>query len=231
MVRPGAEEVTSSPVTSSPVTVARGRTAGLHRRWVAAMVAGELVGFVPPAVTGAVLAAAGAPDAVLVPALTLAGLCEGAVLGAAQARVLGRYAPGVDRRAWVVATAAAAGWAWLAGMGGSAVMAAGAPLPVLVLVVPAWMSGLLAMGWAQWRVLRLTLPRSGRWIWVTAGAWLVGVAIPVATLSAVPAGWPAAAGAASGVAAAVAMGLTVGAITGRTLGRLLATGGRPAVTS
>ena len=59
---------------------------------------GELVGFVPPASTGAVLAAIEASDPVLVVGLTLAGLFEGAALGAAQATVLSRDAPAVNRR-------------------------------------------------------------------------------------------------------------------------------------
>ncbi len=77
------------------------------------------------------------------------------------------------------------------------------------------------MGWAQWLVLRRVVPRSGRWVPVTSGAWLLGVMIPVVALSAAPNGWPGWAHVVVGVSAAVAMGLTVGALTGRTLQRLL----------
>ena len=202
---------------------------GFRRRWTVATAVGELVGFIPPAVTGATLAALGASDPVLVIGLTLAGMAEGAVLGVAQAKVLSGYRPAVDDRAWVRATALAAGLAWFVGMGGGAVMGTDPPPLVLVLLVPAWAAGLLAMGYAQWRVLRPTIPRSGRWVGVTAGAWLVGVMIPVAVLSAAPNAWPGWAHAVAGVLAAVAMGVTVGALTAPTMARLLSSvAARPA---
>ena len=87
--------------------------------------------------------------------------------------------------------------------------------------MPLWIAGLLSMGYGQWLVLRRTVTRSGRWVGVTAGAWLVGVMIPVVALSATPNAWPAWAFAVIGVLAAVAMGVTVGALTGRTMERLL----------
>lgn len=194
----------------------------LRRDWTAAFVLGELVGFVPPAVTGAALGAANAPDLVLVVGLTVAGAMEGAVLGMAQATVLRRHAPAVDRRRWVVATAVAASFAWFVGMGGGAAMGSSGGSPaLLVLLVPAWCAALLAMGFAQWRVLREVVPGSGRWVPVNAAAWLVGVMIPVVAISAVPNEAPVPVFVAVAVAAAVAMGATVGAITGRTLARLL----------
>jgi hypothetical protein len=198
--------------------------ARLRREWTLALLLGELVGFVPPALTGAALAVAGASDAVLVAGLTVAGALEGAAIGAAQALVLRRHEAPVDGRRWTAATAAAAAFAWLVGMGGGALLGAGvAPTAVLLAVlVPLWMAALLGMGAAQWLVMRRRLPRSARWIPVTAGAWLVGVLIPVTALSVVPNGWPPAAHVAVGIAAAVAMGVTVGLLTGRTLARLLA---------
>lgn len=195
----------------------------LRRRWTSAFVVGELVGFVPPALTGATLAAIGVGDAVLVLGLTAAGLLEGACLGLAQAWVLARHAPSVDRRDWVVATTVAAGFAWFVGMGGGALMGSEvAPPGVLALaLVPAWTIALLGMGFAQWLVLRRSVTGSASWIRVTAGAWLVGVAIPVTVLSVVPDAWSAWTQVIAGVAAAVAMGVTVGALTGRRLERLL----------
>jgi hypothetical protein len=197
---------------------------GLLRSWTLAFVVGELLGFVPPAATGATLAGVGAPDVALVVGLTVAGALEGAILGVFQARVLDRFVASLDGRAWVLATAAAASFAWLVGMGGGALMGSEvAPAGVLAIVlVPAWAAGLLAMGWAQWLVLRQVVPRSSRWVWVTASAWLLGVMIPVVALSVVPNGWPMGVHAVVGVVAAVAMGATVGAITGRTLGGLVA---------
>lgn len=205
---------------------AQGRSAqgrSLWRQWTTALVLAELVGFVPPAATGAALAAAGTADAVLVPALAAAGALEGAAIGVGQAWVLRRHAAPISSGAWVAATAAAAAFAWAVGMGGAAVMSAEvAPVPVLLAVlVPAWVAALLSMGVAQWLVMRHGLPGSGRWVWVTAGAWLAGVALPTTALSVSPSGWPAAAHAVVGVAAAVAMGLVVGVLTGRTMQRLL----------
>jgi hypothetical protein len=155
--------------------------------------------------------------------LTLAGIVEGLAIGVAQARVLARHAPSIDGRDWVTATAAAAGFAWFIGMGGGALMGADVAPPALIAVVlvPAWGAALLAMGYSQWYVLRRTVPHSGKWVWVTAGAWLLGVTIPVVALSSAPNHWPGWSHAGIGVVAAVAMGSTVGALTGRTLEQLL----------
>lgn len=198
--------------------------AHLRRDWTLAVALGELVGFVPPAVTGATLAALGAPDIALVVGLTVAGAVEGLSVGVAQATVLRRTLPEVDRRRWVRATALGAAFAWFVGMGGGALMGSSVapPLLLLVVMVPAWTAALLAMGFLQWRVLRETVPHSGRWVPVNAGAWLLGVMIVVVALSAAPNSWPGAVHAVIGVVAAVAMGLTVGALTARTLTRLLA---------
>ena len=205
--------------------------AGLRKRWVLAFVLGELIGFLPPAIVGAWLGSAGVSELTLVGGLTAAGLVEGAALGVAQAWVLRRHAPEIDHRAWIVATTVAAGVAWLAGMGGSALLGAGILPPALAaaVAVPAFALGLLAMGVLQWLVLRRAVADCGRWIWVTTGAWLVGVAIPVAALSLAPNFWPPWAFAVVGSVAAVAMGAVVGALTGTTLVRLL--GGLSALES
>jgi len=214
---------TVKPAAPTPVV------GGLRRRWTTAFVAGELVGFVPPAITGAALATIGVSDPALVVGLAIAGLCEGFVLGAAQAWVLARHAPAVNGRAWVGATTTAAGFAWVIGMGGGALAGSDiAPAgPLFAVLVPAWAAALLSMGYLQWRVLRSAVPRSGRWIWVTSGAWLLGVMIPIAALSLAPNDWPSWAHAIIGVLAAMAMGATVGALTGRTLEGLLSASGPP----
>jgi hypothetical protein len=61
-------------------------TSDVLRRSILAFRWGELLGFVP-AVVGATLGLAGAPDASMVAALTAAGALEGAVLGVVQGRV------------------------------------------------------------------------------------------------------------------------------------------------
>lgn len=198
--------------------------AGFRRQWILAFVLGELIGFVPPAIAGATLASVGASDLVLVVGLTVAGLFEGSAIGIAQASVLARYAPNVDGRGWIMATAGAAGFAWFVGMGGSALMGADVAPPALVavLLAPVWCAALIAMGYAQWRVLQRAIGNTSRWIWVTAGAWLIGVAIPVVALSVAPNEWPGWVHGGIGVVAAVAMGFTVGAITAHTLEQFLA---------
>jgi hypothetical protein len=92
------------------------------------------------------------------------------------------------------------------------------PVLLATVLAPVWAMALTAMGYLQWRVLRVTIPASGRWVPVTTGAWLIGIMIPVVALSTVPNDRPVH----LAVAAAVAMGLTVGASTGRTLHSLLA---------
>ncbi len=149
-------------MTALSVTPVRSAV-GLRRSWTLACLVGELVGFVPPAITGATLGTLGVPDAVLVVALSVAGLLEGAAIGITQARVLAHHAPTVDRRGWVIATMAAAGFAWFVGMGGGALMGAADTRPALLLalLVPAWVAALLSMGYAQWRVLRNAIAALG----------------------------------------------------------------------
>ena len=203
--------------------------AGLRTRWTGACVLGELVGFLPPAVVGTALGSAGASDPVMVVGLAAAGALEGAALGYAQSRVLDRHLPALDGTAWVLATAGAAAFAWAVGMGGPALFDSGLPVGlVLAVMVPAWLAALLAMGAAQWWVLRQVLPRSARWIPVTAGAWLLGVLIPVAAISLTPDGAPAWARVAIAVAAAVGMGVTVGVLTGGALMGLIRRSGSTA---
>jgi len=194
---------------------------GFARDWTLAFTLGELVGFIPPAVVGAWLGSTGAGDAALIAGLTLAGAGEGAAIGSAQAYVLRHHGSGIPRGSWIAATATGAAVAWFVGMGGAAVMGAGAPTGVLILLVPALIAGLCAMGFLQWLVMRPTVPRSGRWVAVSAAAWLVGVLIPVVAISSAPDGWPMAAHVVIAVISAVLMGLAVGAMTGATMSRLL----------
>lgn len=188
----------------------------LRWRWTVAIIAGELVGFLPPALTGAALATVEAPDLVLVIGLTAAGVLEGVALGVAQHSIIGSLWPDIERRHWVAATAAAAGLAWLVGMGGSTVASSdGVPTAVAIgLAVVVGPLALCSMGYLQWLVLRRVVTDCARWVPVTTAAWLVGVTIPVAALSLVPNRWPPTAHVGIAVVAAVAMGALVGIITG-----------------
>jgi hypothetical protein len=193
------------------------------QRWVRAMMLGELVGFVPPAVAGAVAYRAGAPDWAMLPILAVAGSLEGAALGYAQSTVLDDELPSVSRRGWVVATAGAATGAWAIGMLPSALgsfteehpVAVGA---VMVVLAPAL---LMSIGFAQWLVLRRTEPESGSWVPANAIAWLAGLPAVFVTMAVVPNGAPIAVRAVAGVAGAVVMGAVAASITGVALLRLV----------
>lgn len=185
--------------------------------WIRACVVGELGGFIPPAVTGAVLVWLDAPELLLVVGLIIAGTAEGVVLGLAQSRVISRILPDVS--GWTKATATAAGIAWLAGMAGSSLVQAAGPIG-LVIAVPGWTVGLLSMGFLQARRLAVVVDDAGRWVPVTTVAWLVGVSLPVTVLSFIPNGWPLVVHVVGAIAAAVAMGATVGAASAGTLFRI-----------
>lgn len=196
---------------------------GLRREWTAALIVGELLGFLAPAIAGAALAAVSVNDAILLLGLVAAGLVEGFTIGATQAFVLSRHIPDFAPRSWIVATVVSAGYAWFVGMGGALLLGSDvAPVPLLVgPMIPVWISALLSMGFLQWLVLRRYIEGSSRWIWVTALAWMTGVLIPIATMSVVPNAWPLAMFVVAGVLGATLMGAVVGVTTGSTLDTML----------
>src|SRR6266540_3222752 len=152
------------------------QASGLWWRWTSWVTAGETVGFAIPALAGALTATA--PAAVSVPGLLLAGACEGAILGTAQAHVLHHVLPSVPRRAWIGATSAGAVIAWFLGLLPSALADAVSGWPVPVLVAAGVVLGtalLLTIGVAQWTVLRHRVDHAWRWIAITAVGWLAGL--------------------------------------------------------
>lgn len=193
----------------------RGR--GLREAWFRWVTAGECVGFVVPAIAGAMNATT--------TLLVLAGVVEGAVLGWVQARVLRRAISGFPVRQWIAATATAAGFAWAVAMVAVANGERLASWHAAVLVpfaAIAGAAGLLSIGVAQWLVLRHHLANAHWWIWNTAWAWSValvmfmavatplwqpGLALPLTVLI--------------GVLAGLLMAATMAAITGAALDRLL----------
>ena len=202
-------------MTGEPTIV----STGCERAWLRACIGGELVGFIPPAVTGTVLVSTGASDLVLLVGLILAGTAEGWILGSAQQRVLHRFAPTVV--GWPQATAVGAGIAWCAGMGGSMLVGEAGPIALLV-VAPSWLAGLVAMPALQQHRLSLAgLRRTHRWIPWSVVAWMFGVSVPVVALSIVPNNAPAAVHVVIAIVAAVAMGAIVGLVTGRVLQTML----------
>jgi hypothetical protein len=152
----------------------RGRRLALA--WFLTVTPAEFLGFIVPAVAGALTV----DSAVALPVLLVAGAVEGAVLGTGQALVLRRAVPAVNTRHWVTATAAAASFAYLAGLAPSTWAAQLSSRPPWLLWPAAGVLGLAllcSIGFAQWLVLRRHVPRSGRWIATTAGAWLLGLAV------------------------------------------------------
>ena len=141
------------------------RGAVLVRRWAAACVAGELVGFAAPALVGAALAVTGVPPVLALLPMVLAGAVEGAVLGLAQASVLRRALPGVPTRAWLSATAAGAAVAWALGMLPSTVadqVGGAQPAALAAAAVPLGVLMLVTMGGLQSRQLRGHVNHPGR---------------------------------------------------------------------
>lgn len=182
----------------------------LFRSWLIVVSAAELAGFTGPALVGALTATA--PVVVAVVALVLAGVVEGAMLGWGQSSVLRRALPHLPAGRWIACTAGGAGIAYLLGMlpaaiGGSWWAAAAVAVPLLV-----------SIGAAQWLVLRDRVPWAMSWIWVTAAAWLVGLAVFLTF--ATPLWWSGQSVALTvlvGLVGGVLMATTVAAVTGLAL--------------
>lgn len=148
------------------------------REWIPIVTLGEAVGFSIPAVVG--IASAAAPAAVALPALVVAGAAEGAVLGLAQATALRRALPDLSRSRWVLSTAAAAAFAYTLGMAPStwaSPITHWPPVPTVAVVALLAVAILLSIGAAQYSVLRTVTADAGHWIWITALAWLAGLAV------------------------------------------------------
>jgi len=155
--------------------------------------------------------------------LVAAGLGEGAVLGLAQWLALRRSVPDLHGRAWVLATALAAGIAWALAMSlvtlGELNMLG--PPARAILALPLGIIFLCSIGGAQWWVLRRSVAHAGWWILANAVAWPVGVAIPVVGMALLPDTAGAVTMLVVGVICGLLMGAVVGAITGIALVRLL----------
>jgi hypothetical protein len=202
---------------TTPGALVHSTTRHLWPRWVLATTIGEVVGFAVPAAVGAL--ALRLPDAMLFALIVPAGMIEGAVLAGAQWRVLRSVVPGISGQRWVLATALAAGLAYVIGMtlANLRELAAVPPAVLIGAMVLLGLLFLLSLGGAQWLVLRRHLPRAGWWVVANAVAWPLGVAVPVIALSLLPDGAPALAWAATGIVSGLLMGVVVGAITGLAL--------------
>jgi len=171
---------------------AAGAARKLWLSWVVANALGELVGL--GGVFGCgflVVARFGEPTSTaatlgyLALALVL-GAFEGAVVGAAQWRVLAGRIAALGGRAWILATVVGAVVAWMLGMLPSTLMsgaseAAAQPVeepPAAVVLGFAALLGAVAglvLAFAQWWVLRRRARRAGLWLPANALAWAAGM--------------------------------------------------------
>lgn len=145
-------------------------------RWIVVVTIAEALGFVLPAVTGALATGAGW----FVPLLLAAGAVEGAALGAGQALVLRRRVPHLNRAAWIWLTAAAAVVAYAAGLVPSTFADVWTtwPWPAQAGLIACLAVVLLgSIGTAQWIELRRHVRRAAWWIAGTAVGWLIGLGV------------------------------------------------------
>jgi hypothetical protein len=164
----------------------------LWGRWVLANAGGELAGLGTVALTAwTFLSAMGGEQTLLQHILfalvmIAAGAFEGAVVGAAQAWVLGPRLPGMPAWEWVRATVLGSFLAWILGMLPSTLMAALAESSGVEPTEPgaaagyglAALLGLVAgviLSFFQWRVLRHHLAGAGGWLAANAVAWALGM--------------------------------------------------------
>ncbi len=202
----------------------------LFARWVIGFTLGELIGFgLIPALGGLLAYAAtdglstAARGLVLYAVAIVGGLGEGAVLAAFQLRVLRDALPSLDRRRWLLHTAAAASGAWALGMLGPTLDDL-VELPVALRVALTVVSSvliLLSIGSVQARLLRGLVPRPGRWLGANVAGWLVGLPFTFVAPALVPDDAPILVFAVAFAIGGVLMGASAGAITGLALVRLL----------
>jgi hypothetical protein len=196
----------------------------LWRRWTILTTAGELVGFVAPAVAGAGATAAGFDPVATYLLLLGAGFVEGSVLGTAQGWALRAALPRLPLRTFALATGVAALLAYAIGMSPSTLGEITDAVPLAVLVAAATVGGialLTSIGTAQWLVLRRTGYGWPWWVTTTAGAWLAGLLVFVAVSTPLwQPGQPVALTVAIGMLGGAAMAVTVAALTGLAAVRL-----------
>lgn len=153
------------------------------KRWIALCASAEAVGMTAAAVAAKLSqhVLGGQPrgwDAALALLLVVAGgLVEGAALGALQASGLRRLIPRLNRRRWLVVTAAVAGLGWAAASAPGVFSGdSGSDAEPALLVVVAAALGLGAvmgavLGAAQAMTVRRLVPRPTRWVLANTIAW------------------------------------------------------------
>jgi hypothetical protein len=188
----------------------------IWQSWFRWTTAGEFAGFLAPALVGALTTSP--------PLLVLAGMAEGAVLGAAQAVVLHRVVRTLNARGWIGATALAAAFAWAVAMfavhNGDRLntLPLAAVLPIAAI---AGLGVLLSLGTAQWFLLRNHFPGAHLWVWANAVAWGAGLLVFTAVTTPLwQPGQSAELVALIGALGGLLMAATMAAVTGTALTRL-----------
>ncbi len=169
----------------------------LWLRWVAANAFGEMIGLGLTLALGAVfISRLGEPQSAAIVLASFAvavasGAIEATVVGLAQWWAMSAWFPSIRRRAWWLATLAGALLAYVLGYLPSTLMSLGeqaAEAPAAPATEPAqWIVLLLAAGlgavggavlsFAQWLVLRKSVPWAGIWIPANMLAWLAGMPV------------------------------------------------------
>jgi hypothetical protein len=212
----------------------------LWRRWTVSTTAGELIGFVAPALAGAGATAAALDTPTTYLLLLVAGSLEGLALGTAQGWALRTALPRLPRRTFALVTSAAAVLAYAIGMLPASLGDRLGSLPPAVLAVAGVAGGLAllaSIGTAQWLLLRRHGYGWPWWIATTAGAWLAALLVFVAISTPLwQPGQPVALTVAIGLLGAAGMAVTAAALTGFAAVRLARSGpgaggpGRPGLS-
>jgi hypothetical protein len=165
-------------VAPDPVAAGALRGLRLFGRWTAWVTLATFVAFTLAITFLVVLDRLDPPYAVFAVVSVVGWGACGAVLGWAEGHVLRLALPTLPERAWTIATAVGMALVWSAAiapralrpvLAGRNTLFLGIVFLVLIVVV------VLALGFAQWLVLRRHLPKATTWVWVSAGAWLVAM--------------------------------------------------------
>jgi len=189
------------------------RTGPALAAWIAACALAEGIGM------GAAAAASRAANDVngfgsALAIIVLAGLVEGAALGALQGWWVARRFPGVSRMSWLVITIAVAGLGWAAaslpGLGASST--GGEPALALVVLGALALGALMGalLGVAQALVLRKHVRHPWRWVSISALAWAPAMGIIFTGAMLPDASWS--------TPAVVVLGSATGLIAGSVIG-------------